>query len=180
MSPSAPRLPPSAAATSSVSPIPLDRSRPIPNKRTSRLFCSMRKTSKSRRDPGSSPMRSPGWDGDGEILTRDDPPPISPTPISGFASLKKHKTRARPTIPLMESSDFTSELYSTIRRRKSERGKNYNPMDPAFQQTSFRGTASMRRTRTNRLGENPDGTSPESDMNPKVPDSQPLTKESPV
>lgn len=68
------------------------------------------------------------------MLTRDDLPPTSPTPISGFLSLKKHKTRARPTLPQMEASDFTSELYSTIRRRKSERGKNYNPMDPTLRQ----------------------------------------------
>ncbi|KAL5107768.1 hypothetical protein TcWFU_005493 [Taenia crassiceps] len=143
-------------------------------------FISMRKTSKSRQNPGSPQMRSPGWNGDEEMVTRDDLPPTSPTPISGFVSLRKHKNKARPTLPQMEASNFTSELYSTIQMRKSERGKNYNPMDPAFQQTSFRGAAPIKHSRTTRLDENRDGTPPATDMNPRVPDRQPLTKESPV
>ncbi|VDM30488.1 unnamed protein product [Hydatigera taeniaeformis] len=179
-SPGTPRPPLPTAATSPSSPIPHDRSRSNQNKRTSLLFCSMRKTSKSRRDQRSSPMCSAGLNNDEELVTRDDLPPTSPTQIGGFTSLRKHKARARPMLPQVEASNFTSEVYSTIRRRKSERGKNYNPMDPMYQQTSFGKTPPTRHSRTIYLGENPDETSPKADFNPQTPQNQPLTQESPI
>nr|CDS23047.1 expressed protein [Echinococcus granulosus] len=176
--PSAPRPPPATATTSQGPPMSSDRSEPKPAKRTNLLFCSLRGTSKSHQSRNSVQMRAPGWTEE-QMVTRDDVSPTSPTQISGFLSLKKHKTKARPTLPQTEASDFTSEMYLTIRRRKSERGRNYNPMDPAHQQTSFRGTAPIKHTRTIRLDENPDRTSLTPDIRPRVPRSHPLPQEGP-
>nr|CDS33537.1 ank repeat containing [Hymenolepis microstoma] len=76
-----------------------------------------------------------------QIISRDDLPPMTPTRITDFPNLSRRTSILRPGVG---ASEYCTMVRSTIRRRKDERGKNYNPTDPENQQTSFRRLSTLR------------------------------------
>uniref|UniRef100_A0A5K3FA55 ANK_REP_REGION domain-containing protein n=1 Tax=Mesocestoides corti TaxID=53468 RepID=A0A5K3FA55_MESCO len=96
------------------------------------------------------------------IVSRDDLPPTKPMRISGFASLRRRRVpigevRQLSGEAVVPDSNFANMIYSSVRLRKSARGKNYNPMDPEYQKTSFQGRSP---TSNNSNREQQDGQSP--------------------
>ncbi|KAM3183781.1 hypothetical protein ACTXT7_009695 [Hymenolepis weldensis] len=68
---------------------------------------------------------------DNQIISRDDLPPMTPTRITDFPTLARRSSVSRPGLG---ASEYSRMVYSTIQRRKAERGKNYNPTNPENQQ----------------------------------------------
>ncbi|VDN96938.1 unnamed protein product [Rodentolepis nana] len=78
---------------------------------------------------------------DEQIISRDDLPPLTPTRITDFPNLTRRFSISRPGVG---ASEYCKMVRSTIRRRKTERGKNYDPTNPENQQTSFRRLSTLR------------------------------------
>ncbi|VDD82395.1 unnamed protein product [Mesocestoides corti] len=141
-------------------------------KRASLLDCGSLRRHQHRRSKSTSPSKqtrpkshksqSPEDVNRDSIVSRDDLPPTKPMRISGFASLRRRRVpigevRQLSGEAVVPDSNFANMIYSSVRLRKSARGKNYNPMDPEYQKTSFQGRSP---TSNNSNREQQDGQSP--------------------
>ncbi len=87
----------------------------------------------------SLPLVTPAELARSATLGRDDLPPQKPVQISGFASFRR---RRPPVITNQQNtnagceSELANTIFTSVRRRKTERGANFNPSSPNNQQVS--------------------------------------------
>ncbi|VUZ56528.1 unnamed protein product [Hymenolepis diminuta] len=128
-------IPPPAAAEHVDSKSPNQPMKPSALKHGKFFACgSFRRKPSIRKERNASTPGCSELD-DNQIISRDDLPPTTPTRITDFPALARRSSVSRPGLG---ASEYSRMVYSTIQRRKTERGKNYNPTNPENQQTSFR------------------------------------------
>ncbi len=88
----------------------------------------------------SLPQATPAELARSATLGRDDLPPQKPVQISGFASFRRRRppviTNTNVNTNAGCESELANTIFTSVRRRKTERGVNFNPSSPNNQQVS--------------------------------------------
>ncbi|KAM7543064.1 hypothetical protein Aperf_G00000006764 [Anoplocephala perfoliata] len=161
---------------SPVSPTPVTDGKPSgkelkysPTKRGKKLTCAPIRRKSTVRESADASYTPHTKHNDNQMISRDDLPSTTPTRISDFPALSRRRSITKQS---SDASNYCDMVYSTITRRKMERGKNYNPTDPENQQTSFGRTPSLRSPVSDDGREGPEPTNEMPPISPRIPRGQ--------